>query len=145
MILVIAGSRGYHRDEYLPKLDEAIRLSGFKPTLILHGGNMDSVDRLAKVWARQRELAFEAVEAEWAEMERLGIPRKAAGPIRNDKLLARGDALCALWDGESPGTHDIIRKFRKAQKPGFVYRLDGASHERINTQLGLFAAPSGRR
>lgn len=145
MILIVAGSRGYQRDEYLPKLDEAIRLSGFKPTLILHGGNMSSVDRLAKLWARQHELPFEAIEADWAETERLGIPRAAAGPLRNDRLEKRGNGLVALWDGETPGTADMIKKIRRAQKPGFVYRLDGAPHERINAQLGLFAAPVPRR
>lgn len=56
MILIIAGSRGYHRDEYMPKLDEAIRLSGFKPTKIIHGAEMTSVDRLAREWARRNKL-----------------------------------------------------------------------------------------
>jgi hypothetical protein len=146
MILVISGSRGYHRDEFLPKLDEAIRLSGFRPTKILHGGNMDSVDRLAKAWARLHDLEFDAIAADWEEMERLGIPKKAAGPIRNKKLVAAGDALVALWDGESPGTWDCITQMRRAGKPVFVYRLDGVPHERINAQLGLFpSAPSPRR
>jgi len=145
MIVVISGSRGYHRDEYLPKLDEAIRLSGFKVTKILHGGNMDSVDRLAKAWARLHDIEFDAIAADWDECERLGIPRKAAGPLRNKKLVTSGDALVALWDGESPGTLDCITQMRRAAKPAFVYRLDGAAHERINAQLGLFPSPAPRR
>ncbi len=139
MILVVSGSRGYHRDEFLPKLDEAIRLSGFKPiTRVIHGANMGSVDRLAKLWARQHNVPDEGIIADWDEAERLGIPKKAMGPLRNGKLEKRGECLVALWDGESPGTKDMIDKMRRASKPGFVYRLDGSAPFRFNAQERLF-------
>lgn len=139
MILIISGSRGYHRDEYLPLLDEAIRLSGFRPTRILHGANMNSVDRLAKLWARRNNIPDEGISADWDDAVRLNVPKGAMGPIRNGKLEKKGEALVAVWDGESPGTKDMIDKIRRAHKPGFVYRLDGgAPHSRINSQLALF-------
>ncbi len=138
MIVVISGSRGYHRDEYLPKLSEAITLSGFKPSRIVHGANMNSVDRLARAWARQQGVPCEEIPADWNDAERLGLPKGAMGPIRNGKMAQLADALVALWDGESPGTKDMIAKIRSAGKPGFVYRLDGVAHHRINGQGRLF-------
>lgn len=147
VILIISGSRGYHRDEYLPRLDEAIRLSGFVPKKLIDGANMDSVDRLSKIWAQKNGIPREGIEAMWDDHVKLGVPRGAMGPIRNGQLLTRGDALVALWDGESPGTADMIKKVRKANKPGFVYRLDGAPHERFapKSQLNLFPTPGTRR
>lgn len=137
MILIISGSRGFHTDEYLDKLDEAIRLSGFKPTRIIHGDNMQSVDRLARKWAKFHNIPDEGIAADWNEANRLGIPVGAMGPIRNGKLEKKGQALVAMWNGETPGTKDMIDKIRRAGKPGFVYRLDGAAHYRINAQLAL--------
>lgn len=138
MIVVIAGSRGYHRDEYMPKLDEAIRLSGFKLTRIVHGANMLSVDRLAREYARRTGIPCDEYPADWDRALRLGVPRGAIGPMRNAEMEKVGEALIALWDGETPGTQDMITKMRRAAKPGFVYRLDGAAHHRINSQGSLF-------
>lgn len=142
MIVIVAGSRGYHRDEYIPLLDEAIRLSKFGVTRILHGDNMMSADRLARAWAKQRGIPEEGIAADW---NRNG---KAAGPIRNTEMERVGEALVALWDGVSPGTRDMIVKMKRAGKRGFVYRLDGAAHESFDErtrQLGLFPAPGVRR
>lgn len=41
-------------------------------------------------------------EADW------GKHGKAAGPIRNSKMIADADALVAFWDGKSRGTRDCI-------------------------------------
>lgn len=145
MIVIVSGSRGYHRDEYMPQFEEAMQLSGFTPTKILHGANMDSVDRLARAWARSRGIPEHGIPADWDGVMGRGLPRGAAGPLRNGALEKLGEALVAVWDGESPGTYDMIQKIRRARKPGFVYRLDGAAHERIAAQLGLDLGPPARR
>lgn len=148
MIIIVSGSRGYHRDEYMPKLDEAIRLSGFRPTKIIHGAEMTSVDRLARAWAKVNKIPEQGYPADWEGTVMRGLPKGAAGPIRNAEMAKLGDALVALWDGESPGTHDMIVKTRRAKKPGFVYRLDGAPHERFpieKPQLALDLGPPDRR
>lgn len=35
---------------------------------------------------------------------------KPAGPLRNEEMANYGDALLAIWDGDSPGTEDMIDK-----------------------------------
>ncbi len=96
MILIIAGSRGYHRDEYMPKLDEAIRLSGFKPTKIIHGAEMTSVDRLAREWARRNKLPEQGYPADWEGTVARGLPRgrgiRQARVARGQGRGARGRA-----------------------------------------------------
>jgi uncharacterized phage-like protein YoqJ len=44
---------------------------------------------------------------------------KRAGHRRNQQMADNADALIALWDGESPGTRDMIR--RMENKPTIIY------------------------
>ncbi len=48
---------------------------------------------------------------------------KAAGPRRNQLIVARCTDVIAFWDGKSPGTLDTIRKAMKAGKSCAVYPL----------------------
>jgi hypothetical protein len=58
---------------------------------------------MAVRYANLNDVEIEIVEADWD----LG---NGAGPIRNQKMAKKGDALIAIWDGESSGTRDMIDK-----------------------------------
>ena len=54
--------------------------------------------------------AYDIMKAEW---DKYG---KAAGPIRNTKMVDKCTMGAAVWDGESKGTLDCITKLEKQGK-----------------------------
>lgn len=62
------------------------------------------MDRLGEQYARAAGLPIERYSADW---ERYG---KGAGPIRNQYMVDKADAMLALWDGVSRGTADTIQR-----------------------------------
>lgn len=104
MHTIIAGSRTIDRYDLL-----AVALHdrcGWTITRVLCG-DADGVGQLAQRWAAAHDVPCDVYEA---ERERYG---DSAGPRRNAKMACNADALVALWDGESPGTKDMIEQARK--------------------------------
>jgi len=78
-----------------PWLDKVTTvLSGMAPGADTHGAKM----------ARENGFAIEEYPADWK------AHGKAAGPIRNQQMVDRADALIAVWDGKSAGTSDVIAR-----------------------------------
>lgn len=71
-------------------------------------GNASGVDRIAGFWARQRDIPNLKFTAEW---DRLG---RAAGPIRNQRMIEEGrpDLVIAFPGGR--GTADMVRRAKAA-------------------------------
>jgi hypothetical protein len=89
-------------------------------------GGAKGVDVLGVRWARLRGIPCQIIKAEW---EAYGL---GAGVIRNTEMARFGEALAAIWDGESSGTRDMIQKMRAARKLVYVYNLKlhkGNTHE----------------
>jgi len=84
------------------RLGEIIEQSPFEYDSLICGG-ANGVDSMAVRYANLNDVEIEIVEADWD----LG---NGAGPIRNQKMAKKGDALIAIWDGESSGTRDMIDK-----------------------------------
>lgn len=78
-------------------------------------GGAAGVDSLAEHWANRHGLGLLVVKADWDEYGR------AAGPIRNQTIVDLADYVLAVWDGESRGTADTIRKAKEAGKPLHLY------------------------
>lgn len=98
MRTIIAGSRGI--TDYAV-VEEAVRASGFTPTVVLSGAAR-GVDRLGERWAREHDVLCQCHPAPWKEMGR------RAGLLRNEVMAGMADALIAIWDGESRGTKHMI-------------------------------------
>jgi hypothetical protein len=83
-------------------LDEIPRI-----TAIIKGGAAGT-DRLARHFARLRDVTVETFPAQWA------THRLAAGPIRNKRMLVEGkpDLVVAFPGG--PGAADMVRQARAA-------------------------------
>ncbi|MCA3128568.1 MAG: hypothetical protein IOD10_16855, partial [Rhodocyclaceae bacterium] len=77
-------------------------------------GCSSGVDQWGAALARESGLPVEFFPADWDQFG------KAAGPIRNRKMLRRAQALIAVWDGRSPGTLDMITAARKAGIPTHI-------------------------
>ena len=83
---------------------------------ILHGAAR-GVDTVADVAAMRLGYNLFRLPADWA------AHGKAAGPIRNEELCERADALLAFWDGESRGTKNSIELARKKGIPVVVVEM----------------------
>lgn len=67
-------------------------------------GACTGVDHLGELWARENNIPISYFPADW------NLHGKSAGPIRNSEMAAYADAMVALWDSESVGTADMLKK-----------------------------------
>jgi hypothetical protein len=133
MYVIIAGSRGLV-DRFGGFLDarnqavvvqRALQCSSFSIDeigCVISGANQSSPDAWGEAWARYSDgVDLEQYEADWDQHGR------AAGHKRNTEMAEVGDALLAFWDGDSPGTKDMIDKSRDNGLDVEVVRLDKES------------------
>ena len=73
-------------------------------TEVIHGG-CRGVDTLAQDWAFANRIPERIFPADWSR-------GPAAGALRNQRMIDEADALVAVWDGESRGTADAIKRAR---------------------------------
>jgi hypothetical protein len=77
-------------------------------------GTARGVDRMGEQVAEELGIPVKRFPADWDKF------KKAAGHIRNAEMAKYADALIAIWDGESPGTANMIAQMRKLGKRVFV-------------------------
>lgn len=120
MKVVVSGSRNITSYDLVAA---AIEESGFRPTLIIEGGQrtvqdgeiVGGADWFARQWAERNGIECKTVDAEW------GTYGTAAGPIRNRKQARMGDALVALPSRKSRGTRDMIKAMKEVGKEKFIH------------------------
>ena len=113
MKVIIAGGRTI--TDYSLVLS-ALGESDFTPTEIV-SGMAPGVDTLAIQYATQNNLPLIEFHADWNKY------RRAAGPIRNRQMAEYGEALVAIWDGESRGTKNMIEEATKRGLKVYVKRI----------------------
>ncbi len=96
MRIAIVGSRDF------PHLDAVEQLVAQLPedTEVVSGGAR-GVDQAAQAAAEARGLKFTLFKPDWSQ-------GRAAGPIRNRKIVEYADAVVAFWDQKSKGTANAI-------------------------------------
>ena len=99
MKVIIAGSRGWHP----PKSDIA------KVMLYLNWevdevvcGMAPGADMAGKAWADSVEISVLEMPADWNKL------KKRAGKIRNHAMALYADAAVVFWDGDSPGSANMV-------------------------------------
>lgn len=102
MRVLVCGGRDYNDQKRVSNI-----LTGIGPTAIIHG-NASGADECADRWALANEIPVLPFAADWG---RFG---KAAGPLRNQKMLDDGkpDLVVAFPGGR--GTADMVAKARKS-------------------------------
>jgi hypothetical protein len=95
----------------------AVQDSGFTITEVV-SGLAPGVDTLAIDWAEEHNIPRIGFPADW------NTHGRAAGPIRNRQMAEYGDALIAIWDGESRGTKNMIEEATKRGLKVYVHRTD---------------------
>jgi hypothetical protein len=101
MRVIVAGSRGVTSLEVVAA---AMAESGLTVTEVV-SGTARGADQLGEHWAHERGVPVARFPADW----RLG---RGAGMFRNERMAAYAEALVAVWDGQSRGTADMIRRAR---------------------------------
>ena len=83
---------------------------GIVPTEIV-SGKARGVDTLGEHWAIEHGLPVTPFPAKWRDRDGTYYPK--AGHQRNGQMAAYADALVAVWDGQSTGTADMLKKAYK--------------------------------
>jgi hypothetical protein len=111
--LLVCGGRDYRNSPHVfLKLDELhARLADTAPIeLVIHGG-ATGVDTIAQAWAWHNlipVLAFPVSTEEW------GYLGRAAGPLRNKHMLAKGKPNLVVAFPGGPGTTNMIKQAENA-------------------------------
>lgn len=105
MKTIIAGSRGLNDMRPLSKLIKWAKADEWITEVV--SGNARGVDALGEQWADANEIPLRTFPADW---DKFG---KAAGHMRNEEMAKYANALLFLWDGESPGTLNMINNAMK--------------------------------
>lgn len=118
MKVIIAGTRYKDPVNKIPFDDyglivSAIERSGFEITEEVCGMAI-GVDKLGEQWAITNNVPVKEMPADW---NRHG---KAAGPIRNRQMAEYADAAIIVWDGESPGSRNMINEMIRKKKPYYI-------------------------
>ena len=109
--ILVTGSRAW-QDRAAVEHALGVALKLFRPLVIVTGGCPTGADRMAEEWAHRAGVEVEVWPADWA------AHGKAAGPIRNGRMVAAGAryVLAFLLPG-SRGTEDCIRRAEAAGIP----------------------------
>ncbi len=105
MRVLVTGGRDFNDRELL--CEALDRLHAAHPFTVLIHGDANGADRLSGEWATLRGIEVEAHPADWKKHGR------AAGPIRNQKMLEEKPELVVAFPG-GRGTADMVRKAKQA-------------------------------
>lgn len=104
-VLVTGGRHFADRNRLWAKLDEIH--DGGRVAKVIHGG-ASGADGLAGEWAASRTVACQVFRAAWS------VDGRAAGPIRNARMLAEGKPDLVIACPGNKGTADMVCKAKAA-------------------------------
>jgi hypothetical protein len=106
MRILVCGGRDYWNQTAVWGALQALKLKAGVDVII--EGGASGADALAASWALSERVPCIGIEADW------GAHGKAAGPIRNQRMIDEGkpDLVIAFPGGK--GTADLVRRARAA-------------------------------
>lgn len=117
MKVIIAGSRSAKSEDVAIAMHRAMGtvIIG-KITSILSGGE-SGAGVFGSLWARARHYPLHLFLADWAHSRK-------AGTLRNTLMVAEGEALVVVWNGQSADAVDIIKKATQRGLPTYVHIME---------------------
>lgn len=106
MKVIIAGSRHITNFDVVERCIDRSWLRFFITEVV--SGRAPGVDRLGERWGSYKQLPVKNFPAAWRDRD--GVIDYSAGHKRNQRMADYADALIAIWDGESRGTADMIKR-----------------------------------
>lgn len=117
--IVIAGCRTYTcYEEAKQAICHDLESFDIADTMIILSGGCRGADQLGERFAKEQGWKTEYHIPEW---EKCG---RAAGPLRNKRMIEKCDAVICFWDGKSRGTGSLIQYARKYEKQLFLHMVD---------------------
>ena len=120
MKIIIAGSRSIEDGSVTRRaLEDALKEWNVAPRIgitIIHGGCNSGPDYHAFALDVSMGAHVIIVPAQWSTFGR------RSGPIRNKIMAEMGDALVAVWDGESKGTENMIQEATKRGLKVYIHK-----------------------
>lgn len=116
MRVIVAGPRSFTDYEVVA---DAIESAPFTPTHIITGG-ANGVDTLAERWADENSVSKNTFKPDYDSH-----PGQVAPLKRNEKMAKEGEALIAVWNGESSGTQNMIEQAEKAGLEIYTHPVEG--------------------
>ena len=109
--VLVCGGRDYDdRQQLFAILDNQLYNEPGSITRLIQGG-ASGADHLARVWCCWRLVEYENYPADWKTYGR------AAGPLRNARMIAEGKPDLVIAFAGERGTADMTRKARAAGIP----------------------------
>lgn len=134
MKVIIAGGR----DITSWPIDAVVEESGFEIDRVFCGG-ATGIDELGKQWAIRNAIPYSMFNADWRKYG------KRAGPLRNELMAWRADALILIWDGKSRGSLSMRTIARARRLPMHEVITTGAHVKQIELpSLAREAVPRRR-
>jgi predicted Rossmann-fold nucleotide-binding protein len=119
--LLVCGGREYGDTAALYAALDAVHKLHPELKTVIHGAARGA-DSLAAKWASERGLTHEPHPADWNKHP------KAAGIIRNQKMLERASPQAAVAFPGGNGTLDMIKRLTLAKVPCWIpYKFDHTS------------------
>ena len=133
--VIIAGSRSV--TDYL--LGKKLIEKAIKDNKISVGevvcGMAPGADLIGKAWGESNGVPVKEMPAAWDDVNTPGATVKTnsygkqynskAGFDRNSAMVEYCDVAIVLWDGESNGSEDTIKKMNKAEKEVYIMSVYG--------------------
>ena len=114
--VVIGGCRDYTDYVFFKsRLDEILK---DEKKIIIISGHCSGVDLMGERYAEENGLRVEIFFPEWKKYGR------AAGPIRNKKMVECANLVIAFWDGKSKGTKSLIKYAQNDKKEMIVIKYE---------------------
>lgn len=104
--VLVCGGRHYSNEEHVERVLDAI-VEEFGPVVIIEG-EASGADALAKAWAKKHGYDVDPFAPNWK------VYGRAAGPIRNAKMLEKGKPDFVVAFPGNDGTNDMVTQARAA-------------------------------
>lgn len=109
---LVCGGRNLEPQQTQAALDALSELAGARgmPSVVIEGG-ASGYDHAGRLWAVSREMQCITFYADW------NTHGRAAGPIRNSRMLAEGKPTHVIAFPGGVGTRDMVAKAKRAGIP----------------------------
>lgn len=113
MKLIISGSRSFNDYAFLCEMAQRVNDNVDEITEVIFGGQKGA-EVLGKQWAEENGIKIKHM------LQNKSKDGENAIKVRNKAMCEYADAALLFWDGESPGTKNMIQILKISEKPHHV-------------------------
>lgn len=111
MRVLVCGGRDFSSTTSLWRELDTVKINAPHDALTIIQGGATGADRLARLWCESRAIPYDNFPANWKKYG------KAAGPIRNQRMIDVGKPDLVVAAPGGTGTADMVRRAEVAGIP----------------------------